>query len=180
MRTACLAAGLGAWVLVGGVGAAPGPAAPASPVCCPTRGLDDLVRMSRCELEAVYRRADMGTAPAGVTRGRAIFNPGSRLTVPAARVTRILWQGKVFKDDGMMVNRVFGVRAIHARVYVGESWFDGRPSVIMDYCGTSRLFPDVRDEIREVGPGLWLGLTYIRRDTGPELTNFFALADRRR
>jgi hypothetical protein len=153
--------------------------AAATPGCCPGYRLDDLVRMDRCQLEALYRAAELGNVPAGVTRGRAIMNPGSRLTLPASRVTRVLWQGKVFTDDGMMVNRVLGVRAVHARVYVGDSWLDGRPAVIMDYAGTSRLFPDVRDEVREVSPGVWLGVMYVRKPGGPEQAMFFALAARR-
>jgi len=180
MRIVPLAAlGLIASAVVG----TPATAVPAVPVapapcaaCCPVRGIDDLVRLSRAELEALYRQAEMKPIPLGFNRGRAIYNPGSKLTVPASRVTRVLWQGKVLKDDGTMVNRVFGVRAIHARVFEGESWFDGRPSVIMDYCGMSKLFPNVRDEVREVCPGVYLGLMYLRKDTGPELTMFFALA----
>jgi hypothetical protein len=137
--------------------------------------MDDLVRMDRPTLEALYRGAQLGTAPAGFARGRAIYDPGSRLTVPASKLIHVLWQGKVFKPDGMMVNRVFGLRAVHARVFVGESWLDGNPSLVLDYCGTSRLFGDTRDEVRELSPGLYLGLTYVRRDTGPELTMFFTL-----
>ncbi|HEX4612701.1 MAG TPA: hypothetical protein VH092_31185 [Urbifossiella sp.] len=154
-------------------------AAAAPPDCCPGYTLDDLVRMDRAQLEAIYRAAEIGHTPAGVTRGRAIMNPGGRLTVPASRVTRVLWQGKVFTDDGMMVNRVLGLRAVHARVYAGESWLDGRPAVVMDYAGTSRLFPDVRDEVREVSPGVWLGVMYVRKPAGPEQAMFFALAARR-
>lgn len=151
----------------------------AQPDCCPVYTLDQLVRMDRAQLEALYRAAELGHVPTGVTNGRAIRNPGGRLTVPVSRVTRVLWQGKVFTDDGMMVNRVLGVRAVHARVYVGESWLDGRPAVVMDYAGTSRLFPDVRDEVREVSPGVWLGVMYVRKPTGPEQSMFFALAARR-
>jgi hypothetical protein len=149
------------------------------PAYHPTYTLDQLVRMDREQLESLYRGVDMGQAPSGVTNGRAIRNPGSRLTVPVSRVVRVLWQGKVFTDDGMMVNRVLGLRAVHARVYVGESWLDGRPSVILDYAGTSRLFPDVRDEVREVSPGVWLGVMYTRKPGGAEQTMFFALAARR-
>ena len=158
---------------------AAGLASAAQPGCCPGYTLDQLVRMDRCQLEALYRAAEMGRTPDGVTNGRAIRNPGSRLTVPTSRVVRVLWQGKVFTDDGMMVNRVLGMRAVHARVYVGESWLDGRPSVVMDYAGTSRLFPDVRDEVREVSPGVWLGVMYTRKPAGPEQTMFFALQARR-
>ena len=148
--------------------------------CCPVYTLDQLVRMNREQLETLYRSVEIGQSPYGVTSGRAIRNPGSRLTVPTSRVTRVLWQGKVFNDEGtMMVNRVLGLRAVHARVYVGESWLDGRPAVVMDYAGTSRLFPDVRDEVREVSPGVWLGVMYTRKPGGPEQNMFFALAARR-
>ncbi|MDB5307614.1 MAG: hypothetical protein JWO38_1816 [Gemmataceae bacterium] len=179
MRIACLTAGLVGLAVTASSGFASDPGSQPVPVPCPApcqvRGIDELVRMTRCELETLYRQADPGTPPAGVTRGRAIFNPGSPVTVPAARVTRVLWQGKVFKDDGMMVNRVFGMRAIHARIYSGESWLDGRPALILDYCGASKLFPNVRDEVREVAPGLYVGLTYLRRDGPPKLAMFFAL-----
>ncbi|HEY3787953.1 MAG TPA: hypothetical protein VGL71_03820 [Urbifossiella sp.] len=139
----------------------------------------DLVRMNRCDLENLYRGAQIGCPPRGVTRGRAIINPGSKLTVPTSKVVRVLWQGKVITDDGMMVNRVFGMRAIHARVYIGESWLDGKPTVVMDYAGTSKLFPSIRDEVREISPGLYLGMAFKRTDAAPELKAFFTLESRK-
>lgn len=183
MRTPVLAVGLlSVWLVHQPTAAAPvePPGGSCCPSPCPVKGMNDLVRMSRPELESLYRQAQAGPVPAGFVRGRAIFKPGSRLTVPASRVTRVLWQGKVFQGDGMMVNRVFGLRAVHARVYPGTSWLDGQPAIILDYCGTSRLFPNVRDEVREVCPGLYVGLTYLRRDGGPELAMFFALDARDR
>ena len=76
------------------------------------------------------------------------------------RATRLVWQGKYFRDDGTMTNRVFGVgRAIPADVYLGESWLDGHPALIFDYSG-SKLWPNVRDEVREVAPGLSVGIMY--------------------
>ena len=137
------------------------------------RSASDLVRLSRADLEAVYRVSDVGTIPVGSTRGTAIFKPGSRMTMPASRVTRILWQGKYFKDD-VMVNRVLGVHAIETRTYISESWLDGKPSFILDY-DTTKLFKDVRDEVREVSPGLYLGAMYFRKPDGPELAMFFTL-----
>ncbi len=153
---------------------------PAAAVTLPAvRGMDDLVRMSRADIELLYRASTVGTPPRGVTDGRAIFDPGSASTVRKARRTRLLWQGKVIRDDGTMINRVFGVRAFTADVYVGESWFDGQPSFIMDYKDTSKLFAAVRDEVREVSPGVWLGITYLRKDAGPKLSNFFTLTPKR-
>lgn len=178
MRIGRLAAGVAVLALLAEALPASPPQYPPAQCCqpvAPVWGMNDLVRMSRADLEALYRAAEVGSAPTGYARGLAIYKPGSWVTGPASRVVHVMWQGKYFKDDGTMVNRIFGLRAIHARVYVGESWFDGRPSLILDYCGTSRLFADVRDEVREVCPGLYLGLNYHRKDTGPELKAFFAL-----
>jgi hypothetical protein len=45
----------------------------------------------------------------------------------------------------------------------------------MDYHETSRVWVDVRDEVREVAPGLYLGRMYRRKPCGPEFQFFFAL-----
>jgi hypothetical protein len=170
--------GITLWLLVASAGVlraeppCPSAALPAG------HSLKSLVRLDRCELESLYRAAEVGTPPCGVTSGRAIFNPGGRFAPAAAQVTRLLWQGKVFQDD-VMTNRVFGLRAVKARVYCGSSWLDGKPSLVMDYCGMSRLFPNVRDEMREIEPGLYIGLTYLRRDDGPRLATYFAIDARR-
>ena len=55
--------------------------------------------MNRCDLETLYRNAEVGCPPHGVTDGRAIMKPGTAFTVPASQVTRLIWQGKVFTDD---------------------------------------------------------------------------------
>lgn len=143
------------------------------------RSMDDLVHMNRCDLESLYRHSEMGGPPMGVTDGRAIVNPGSPFTAPTATVTRIIWQGKVFTEDNMMVNRVFGLRAIRARVSPGESWLDGKPSLILDYADTSKMYSHVRDEVREISPGLYLGIAYHRTSAGPELNKFFTLDSRK-
>lgn len=144
----------------------------------PRREMRDLVRMPRAELEALYLASPPPAAPpTGFTPGRAIKNPGSRLTAANARVTRLAWQGKEFRDDGTMVNRVFGLgRAIPAAVYRGESLLDGQPSLILDY-SNSKLWPDVRDEVREVEPGLYLGVMYRGKPMQQKM--FFTLDARR-
>jgi hypothetical protein len=110
--------------------------------------------------------------------GWAIKNPGSRWTSANARATRLVWQGKYFREDGTMINRVFGFgRAIPADVYLGDSWFDGRPALVLDY-SRSRLWPTVRDEVREVAPGLYLGVYY--KDGAPANPPVFFTLDARR
>lgn len=89
-------------------------------------------------------------------------------------MSRTLWQGKVFLDDAHMVNRVLGSERVPGAVFVGESWFDGRPAVIIDYTGSWWYAARYRDEFREVSPGVYLGLTY-KRCPQPTLAIFFAL-----
>lgn len=142
------------------------------------RTMGELVRMSQADLTALYLAAPPAPMPSGFLPGRAIKNPGSRRTALNSRATRLVWQGKIFRDDGTMVNRFFGVgMAIPAEVYVGESLLDGRPSLILDY-SKSRAWPTVRDEVREVSPGLYLGIMY----KGGAMMNppmFFALGARK-
>jgi len=140
--------------------------------------MQELVRMPESDLRALFAVSPAGTVPSGFVPGRAIKNPGSRTTVANSRATRAVWQGKVFRDDGTMINRVFGLgRAIPADVYVGESITDGQPALILDY-SRSRLWPEVRDEIREVSPGLYLGVMY-KGKANPEVKTFFTLDARK-
>jgi len=165
--------GLGSWVaLAAALGAAP--AAGANP----PQSTRDLVRTDRPTLDALYAAGSAGRIPDGFTPGRPIVNPGTRVTVPASRLLHPLWQGKVFNGDGTGMNRVFGVNAIPVKVYLGESWKDGGPAVIVDYADSWKPFRKVRDEFREVSPGLYLGMTYIRDCPEPKLAMMFALQER--
>src|SRR5512135_528278 len=101
--------------------------------------------------------------PRGRVRGIPIVAPGSRFGPAASRAGRLVWQGKIFRDDGATaVNRFFGVRAVRGKVSHGPSWVDGRPSLLLDYRGTSLVYGRYRDEIREVAPG-----AVPRRDVRP-------------
>jgi hypothetical protein len=93
--------------------------------------------------------------------------PGTALAKPIAHLVRALaWQGKVFDAErGELANSIllFRINAVRAKVLQGHSWLDGRPCIVLDYSQTSLLAPMVRDEIREIEPGLWLGLAYMWR-----------------
>jgi hypothetical protein len=133
------------------------------------------------ELEDLYRGAEAGPVPDGYLRGVAIYPPGGRLAGVRSAATRALWHGKVFDGPGgTLVNQWLGVRAVRARVCYGPSWLDGGTSIVMDYGGMSRVWADVRDEAREVAPGLYLGRMYRRTACGPEFQFFFALEARPR
>jgi hypothetical protein len=139
-------------------------------------GIGDLLRMGPAELEALYRQGIPAAIPPGRVRGTALLAPGTWRARPLARGSRLVWQGKVFEPEaGMAVNRFFGMRMIRAQVYQGPSWLDGAPALILDYSQTSRIYAGNRDEIRQVAPGLFLGLMYDRTTAPPDLTMYFAL-----
>jgi hypothetical protein len=137
---------------------------------------DCLVRMAPQQLDWLYANAAIAPIPCGKVRGRAVVWPGSRLAGSASQVARAAWQGKVFDPGGAMaVNRFFGLKMIRGRVYAGESWRDGCPALILDYQDTSWVYARYRDEIRQVAPGLYLGLMYARTEPAPKLKMYFVL-----
>ena len=142
----------------------------------PAMTIDDLVRKSGPELDALYAGGSVPAVPEGRVKGRAIYYPGTKLAVPMSRGARLVWQGKVFDPaNATAVNKFFGVRAIKGKLYQAASWRDGAPALILDYQETSHVYGNVRDEIRQVGPGLYLGLMYARTSPSPTLKMYFAL-----
>jgi len=138
--------------------------------------LDQLLRMGPGELEAVYRQGTAAAIPPGRARGTALLAPGTRRTRLLARGARLVWQGKIIgPDQATAVNRFFGARMIRGQLYQGPSWLDGAPSLVLDYSRTSRIYAGNRDEIRQVAPGLFLGLMYDRSSEPPNLSMYFAL-----
>ena len=138
--------------------------------------VDRLVRMSGPELDALYRQGISVGMPPGRVRGTALLAPGTRRNVALARGTRLVWQGKVFEPaEALAVNRFLGLPMIRAQVFQDQSWLDGAPALVLDYSRTSRVYAQYRDEIRQVAPGLYLGLMYDRTTAPPTLKTYFAL-----
>lgn len=141
--------------------------------------LGDLARLEPEQLEALYARSAPGAIPRGRVRGLALVRPGTRLGPALSRGSRAMWQGKVFADDGASsINRFFGVRAVRAEVAYGPSWRDGSPAIILDYGRTSKVYENYRDELREVAPGIYLGLMFDRSASPPPLKMYFAVEAR--
>jgi len=131
--------------------------------------LADLRALGKDELEELFRRRPAGKLPDGAAEGVILF------PAFATRIVRLAaWRGKVFdRDKGELVNKVLplGVRAVRAKVYREPSWFDGQEAIVLDYSKTSFVARKVRDEIREVSPGLYLGVVFW----GREKVGLFAL-----
>ena len=120
---------------------------------------------SREELDEIYRNAQPGDIPVGDTCGTAIL-AGSVFSKIVAAFARIFaWQGKVFDlfssdhQSGVLVNKItpFSLKLIVAKVYRDKSWLDGKDTIVIDYSKTSFLAKVIRDEIREVEHGVYLG-----------------------
>lgn len=129
--------------------------------------VDRLMTLSRPALDELFRTSPPGEVPVGDERGTVLVARGAALSMLVARLVRLIaWKGKVFDADrGELRNKVtpFGVRAIRAKVYRGASRLDGGECTVLDYSRTSALAHWIRDEIREVTPGVHLGIVYWGR-----------------
>lgn len=124
----------------------------------------DLLDMPQAELDDLFRASPAGPVPSGEGEGTVIAAPDTVFADVAAKLVHLIaWKGKIFDPArGELVNEItpFGIDAIRAKVYLGTSWFDGREAVIIDYSTTSLVAHWIRDEIRLIAPGLYLGVVF--------------------
>ena len=127
-----------------------------------------LLAMSQAQLDDLFRASPPGDIPDGSARGTAIIAPGTAYSETIAEfVNHFGWQGKVFDaKKGLLKNKIlaFGVEAIVAKVYKGPSWLDNKECIVLDYSDTSLIAHWIRDEIRLIGPGFYLGKVYWAKD----------------
>jgi hypothetical protein len=127
----------------------------------------DLATMSRNELDDLFRTSTPGPIPAGRSRGTAMLAPGSAVdTVLRGLIRALVWKGKVFRPQTEDLKNLLspaGIPGIRARVYQDKSWFDNAPAIILDYSKTSIVARMIRDEIRQVAPGVYLGQIFVFR-----------------
>ena len=123
-----------------------------------------LLAMSQKELDDLFTKSPVGDIPDGEAQGTAIIAPGSKYSSDLATiVSHFAWQGKTFDaKKGLLKNRIlpFGFNAILARIYKGPSWLDGKECIVLDYSDTSLVAQWIRDEIRQIEPGFYLGKVY--------------------
>jgi hypothetical protein len=133
--------------------------------------LDELPTGSR-PLAALYLGGRAPVPLVGAWHGRLL--PG---WAPQALVRRLPWEGKTFRRD-CGVNRIAGLgERFPFHVRPGASALDGDPCLLLDYdrrenpSVVRRLF----DELREVGPGLYLGPGLVRIGRRAVVWTWFAL-----
>ena len=123
-----------------------------------------LLEMSSSELDNIFKAADAGPIPNGDAKGTAIIAPDTVFSHEIAEFINVFaWQGKVFDAENMLlVNKItlFGLRAIIASIKREPSGIDGKECIVLDYSKTSMVAQWVRDEIRLIGPGMYLGQVF--------------------
>jgi hypothetical protein len=130
-----------------------------------TYDVPELLNLSQAQLDELFTNSPAGEIPDGEARGTAIIAPGTKYSAEIAElINHFGWQGKIFDaTKGTLKNRIlaFGLQAIIAKVYKGTSWLDGKECIVLDYSETSLLAHRIRDEIRLIAPGRYLGVVYL-------------------
>ena len=126
-----------------------------------------LVGETKGELAEMFRAGEAGAIPNGRGRGTVLIGTGGALARLAAALSYALaWRGKVVNArEGRLKNLItpLAIPAIAAAVYKQDSWYDGKPCIVLDYSKTSFVAQKIRDEIREIAPGVFLGLVFWGR-----------------
>lgn len=123
-----------------------------------------LLAMNQQQLDDLFGSSPAGDIPSGEAQGTAIIASGTVFSPEIAELISLFcWKGKTFDAaHGTLRNRLlaFGIDAIVAEVYKGDSWFDGKECIVLDYSKTSIVAGRIRDEIRQIGPGMYLGVVF--------------------
>ncbi len=131
---------------------------------------------SEIQLGQIFQISKTGKIPNGKTFGCIIGWPDMRGNSGLTQLLSVLWKGKTFENTtDTLTNNILGLGLIQAQVYNGASVFDGQPAIILDYSQQMKPFSMVRDEIREVKDGIYIGRAYIQTSSGNILAAHFAL-----
>lgn len=118
--------------------------------------------LSMCELDDIYRRACVHNLPNGWYPGEVITFTNMPAPNMAKRLADRHWMGKHIEADGHFINQWRRRQALESDFVVGPSYVDGQPCLVFEYPRWTPLFGPMRDEYREIAPGLYLGRMYRR------------------
>ncbi len=125
----------------------------------------NLLSMSQAEIDDIYKQGSVGEIPNGDSQGIAIIAPGTIFATILALLSQLLvWEGKFFvREQGFFLNNLppFGIRAFKGKIYKDKGWFCDGEAIILDYSQTSFIFQNVREEMREIAPNLYLAQVYL-------------------
>jgi hypothetical protein len=168
--------------------------APQSGVSSAYRTLSDLAALGSAEARALYESARVPRLADvhGDLRGRMLALEGTsngwfaRALRAFARWSLFPWRGKSFtplsEDHGEGINRVFSDvkprRWFRFETRIARSRAGDFDALHLDYDNPENPFyiRAIKDEIREVAPGLYLGQAYLVTNRKSRLVLYFGLA----
>ena len=159
--------------------------------------LDGLLNRSCAELQRLYEgaRAPRIGDVSGDLRGRMLAWPSLEARPGVAGAIRSFagstafpWRGKTFhpqsEANGDGINRVFSdrFRLFRFETFIGPSRAGDFDALQLDYDlrGNPPVIRSIKDEIREIEPGLWLGQAWLKTRRREILWLYFALANQGR
>jgi hypothetical protein len=159
------------------------------------RALDALLARPARELERIYRNARTPRIPEveGDLRGRMLAWPSLEAHPAIASAIRTFagsgafpWRGKSFRpfdeDRGEGINRVFAdrLRLFRFDTSIARSRAGDFDALQLDYDldANPSFVRRIKDEIREIEPGVWLGQAYFVSPRRQFLWLYFGLAKR--
>ena len=126
-----------------------------------------LIATRRPELARLFSSGRVGAIPDGHGRGTVLLGTGGLTAQVAARLSYALaWRGKMVSARTARLLNILTplqIEAIEAVIYKQDSWYDGAPCIVLDYSKTSFVARRIRDEIREIAPGVYLGIVFWGR-----------------
>lgn len=140
--------------------------------------LDDLQGLSGSELTEVYTTGTAFEIPSTSNPGEELLLTGLPLPIPGlegpSNLLNFFWGGKVFITDALgattLTNKIFpttpfSFNNVSADVSIVDNSLtnDGMPVIALNYESSNIVIARaVRDEIRLVAPGLYLGRAYLK------------------
>ena len=143
----------------------PAPAGDGPPASGPWAWSGDpncLHQLSVCELDDLFRQSTIHGMPHGNMPGEVITFANVPAPKLLKRVANNHWKGKIVEPDGSFTNQWKKGTALTSCLTIGPSYLDGQPCIICEYPRWTPLFGPMRDEYREIAPGLFLGRQYRR------------------
>lgn len=152
--------------------------------------LDELLVKEAGTLRELYESARVPRIDEvrGPLRGRMLAWPnvgglGGRLLRAFASSSRFPWRGKSFEprtmDDGEGINRVVfdRIKLYRFETSIGPSRAGNFDALQLDYDLPENPFfiRRIKDEMRELKPGLWLGQAYWHTKSADHLVLYFGL-----
>ena len=137
-----------------------------------------LLRLSKRQLDDLFATSPAGEIPDGEGIGTALLCPGTFRGRMLAWVARWFWRGDLFHArEGYLRSLIspFGFQAMSANVYKDRSRIDQGECIVMDFRRSLPVPRGIRDELRLVAPGLYLGRTVV----GTRRTIHFAISFQR-